>query len=78
MFSEVSHAFAEVASMSTHDVAGSVPRWSHSRITSARYARLALLALEATPLDKTIIDRFICVNPAGGARKKHLRKADFS
>ena len=55
-----------------HDVAGSVPVAVACRIASARYTRLALLALGATPLDKTIIDRFICANPAGGAKQNPL------
>ena len=37
------------------------------RIASARYTRRALLALCRTPLDKTILNRFIFTNPAGGA-----------
>ena len=44
------------------------------RNTSARYTRLVLLALCAPSFDKTIVNRFVCTNPAGGARKKHLRK----
>ena len=31
--------------------------------------RLVSLALRATPFDKTILNRFICTNPAGGARE---------
>ena len=55
-----------------HDVAGSVPVVVACRIASARYTRLALLALGATPLDKTTIDRFICANLVGGAKQNPL------
>ena len=53
-----------------YDVAGSL-LWSPvavvCRSVLARYTRIALLALWATPFVKTILNRFYCTNPAGGA-----------
>ena len=50
-----------------------------SRVIVSASLRLASLALWVTPFDKTILNRFICTNPAGGARKKHLlRQVLFS
>ena len=44
------------------------------RIVSARYTRLALWA---TSLDKTIFNRFICINPAGEPEKALARAGAF-
>ena len=44
---------------------------------SPALARLCPLALWATPFEKTLLDRFLCTNPAGGAKKKASRKTCF-
>ena len=57
-----------------HDVAGSASHRSPSCVVLRQLDTLAstLLALLATPLDKTIFNRFICINTARGAKKKGL------
>ena len=40
------------------------------RVRSPAPARLCALALWVTPFEKTIIDCFLCTNPAGGSQEK--------
>ena len=57
----------------SYDVAGSLlrsPLAVACRWRSPAHARLCQLALGAPPFEKTIFNRFLCTNPAGGARKK--------
>ena len=62
-----------------HDVTGSASHRSPSCVVLRQLDTLAstLLALLATPLDKTIFNRFICINPAGEPEKALARAGAF-